>query len=141
MADTATVSAIQARQHACNSLTMRHVRWADSAALGDYIRLIIWTRTVPSVRSVGGALSRAERNLLSRWLFSGDYMAKFSNTELCRLLTRGIREVCGTDPPPSSGLCTPRIELLRVCQHAFRKLLIRIHRRAPPSAKAVKRIR
>ena len=38
MADTATVSAIQARQHACNSLTMRHVRWADSAALGDYIR-------------------------------------------------------------------------------------------------------
>jgi hypothetical protein len=32
------VSAIQARQHACNSLTMRHVRWADSAALGDYIR-------------------------------------------------------------------------------------------------------
>ena len=38
MADTATVSAIQARQPACNSLTMRHVRWADSAALGDYIR-------------------------------------------------------------------------------------------------------
>ena len=38
MADTATVSAIQARQHACNSLTKRHVRWADSAALGDYIR-------------------------------------------------------------------------------------------------------
>ena len=38
MADTATVLAIQARQHACNSLTMRRVRWADSAALGDYIR-------------------------------------------------------------------------------------------------------
>lgn len=38
MADTATVSAIQVRQHACNSLTMRHVRWADSAEFGDYIR-------------------------------------------------------------------------------------------------------